>query len=123
MITESLESKSENISQEQMTNKSLESKSENISQEQMTTKGLESIPENIFQEQMANESPEFMFVRDVIRFGLVKYWPALDWTPSGIFVQQNQDYPFNLAIKRIFKKFLDNILVIQQKKKLLRPLS
>ncbi|GFS91571.1 hypothetical protein NPIL_460311 [Nephila pilipes] len=56
---------------------------------------------------MANRSPEFMFVRDAIRYVLSEYWTRFNWTPSGIFVHQNSDSPFNSAVQRSLKNYLD----------------
>ncbi|GFU51765.1 hypothetical protein NPIL_274221 [Nephila pilipes] len=56
---------------------------------------------------MANENLEFMFVRDVIRYVLVEYWSAINWTPNGIFVHQNQDSLFNTSVKGMMEKILD----------------
>ncbi|GFS91573.1 hypothetical protein NPIL_460321 [Nephila pilipes] len=82
---------------------------ENISQDLMPTKSLKSIPENISLERINTESPESMFVRDVIRYVLVEYLPDLNWTPSGIFVQQNCDSPFSPAIESVIVETLDRI--------------
>ncbi|GFS91564.1 hypothetical protein NPIL_460281 [Nephila pilipes] len=48
-----------------------------------------------------------MMVRDIIRYVLLEYWPGINWTPSGIFVDQNMDSPFNVLVKRAVEKFLD----------------
>ncbi|GFS91568.1 hypothetical protein NPIL_460301 [Nephila pilipes] len=55
-------------------------------------------------EQMAYEC---MLVRDIIRYVLLVYWPDINWTPSGIFVDQDSDSPFNSIVQRSVKKYLD----------------
>ncbi|GFS91566.1 hypothetical protein NPIL_460291 [Nephila pilipes] len=56
---------------------------------------------------MAIRGPEFMFARDVIRYVLCEYFTGVNWTPSGIFVHQNHDSPFNNTILEVFNFYLD----------------
>ncbi|GFS91562.1 hypothetical protein NPIL_460271 [Nephila pilipes] len=58
---------------------------------------------------MTIPGPEFMFARDAIRYVLCEYFPGVNWTPSGIFVYQNHDSPFNNPIREVFKVYLDLI--------------
>ncbi|GFS91582.1 hypothetical protein NPIL_460361 [Nephila pilipes] len=56
-------------------------------------------------EQIDND---YMFVRDVMRYVLLEYCHELNWMPSGKFVRQNHNSPFNSAVKRLVHMFLDS---------------
>ncbi|GFU59821.1 hypothetical protein NPIL_332841 [Nephila pilipes] len=60
---------------------------------------------------MANHNLGFKFIRDVIRYVLIEYWPGIHWTPCGIFVHQNHDSPFTPSVQRIIQNTLDNNVV------------
>ncbi|GFS91560.1 hypothetical protein NPIL_460261 [Nephila pilipes] len=56
---------------------------------------------------MTIPSPEYMFARDVIRYILCEYFPGVIWIPTGIFVHQNHDSPFNTRVKEAIESYLD----------------
>ncbi|GFQ83939.1 hypothetical protein TNCT_704571 [Trichonephila clavata] len=53
-------------------------------------------------------SPEFKFIRDVIRYVLSDYWPGTHWNPSGMFLNRDSDSPFTPVMQEIIKDILED---------------